>query len=1493
MPYGTGDHPVAEQMIELLLSREAEVVYAAVTIILAICEFNSGYAETLLTRGEVVRKVKEAFDTRQKGGDAQSFLRDHQKAHLEVIRPIQSKTMKMLTKFSQTMEMKIKLMQQGGLEFLITQVQMFEDNDDLQQSFGEAVTSLFGLDDGLVTQLPLETVLLLGGCTVPAAKVQAAKACVQKAEELASKDYHDNDMYESRKNSMMLAQDTAAIREMTSSLNGMINDVMTVFVKGDWNDRQFGKKIILSSTESIQVLCGIQKTQFKKIIAEQVGSKGLINVLTCTDREIASPATKKVVAETIHKLCQDANAIKILQSESAFGAGLLKCLSHEGVQDCTRDVIATVSMLVASEEGRRQIAQTEEKKRNGVHTIFRLLTKEYPEELRTKLVQILQRLVDDESIREQHFVQIQDKVLTHLFKILNPGIGPGPKPGPNLQRATLYLLKSLLDVGLLKAMINNSLVKILLNNLKSDKMNFLIQEPTVELASTVLGMLLQEGNEGLVKSEVIEELHNANTTVQKFHGSIQTIKAQVKSAGQEKDAGMDDEGGKDAKAGEQTEDVMKLTWVGGAVEMAQAFYDAYDLMILSVAAWCAGRYSSSIAWPWLVLLCMAVYTNKTNWGDVDFRVVLGVHLSWAVSLLQMPLFNTLLAIALFYYHRKERTAIARIKEQENKFKNDMPKFEEQGDDDDKIKWANDILKFIWPKVDVATCDSLRYMLVDGENAVFSKENLPTWVDKIEIMEPFSFGPQEPKITGVHSTTDAENDFGSVGGKSSEQPHENGDPQLGSYAVYFDTNMHCSPKITLMVHVKTLGQVRAVPVDLTYMQFAGIMRLEFMRCQEIWPIFSAINVSFVGKPLLSFSLKAVGVNWMSMPLLSKMINDNIIQSLEDTMVYPKNIVCVDWRDEMTVLSGLGTDEQIKLLEYTAGLQEWESRTKVFQALKYFKGLKDMMSNFEGLAKEEVLELVTSMAEKEQNIVEDAFKEIATWKRGEASAVSASWSRLRKRFGVMIDTAEDVAADIKNSTALQDVVTAAQRLRRHQHTDGRSAIDDSAQIQNLSNANDAGSPGPARPASFPSSHRKTASTPFIPERPNAIRTPVGGLSNAKQQWKKLSVTDVASKLLSKKGGGSGHTSPAPLECNVSHPPTLDAAHHVALPTRVLARKRSLSSGHMDMVAAQGDLSNLAAHAPPLQTRDDSHLPRKAVVPIMSDELAQEGWVQSIDISSGTTHFLHKKTGEIQFEPPLPQRQSKGSSSSLSLCESYLESNESMPLPQRKSKESSSSLSLRESYLDSNSSMSPALQRESYFKSDGSMPLREGSVNSIEPPSPQPESEPHEVHAATTAQARTTPVNNQEGERVWPHWGRVSVAECEKNATPPGDLDSTPPSFDCHRDVTLDPWLSGAVGTPSSRTGGHDPFASIPGLDSYSPSDDQSTALNHAFDSIPGLDPIGDESASSPPALPPPTPPRDGARVHGAPPSPFGSSPQVPPRQSPSNHQSKRAVPPLPPK
>ncbi len=68
-----------------------------------------------------------------------------------------------------------------------------------------------------------------------------------------------------------------------------------------------------------------------------------------------------------------------MASSSALGAGLLKCLlSNDGVQPCTRDVIASIELLVASDSGRGSIAKSDVKGIDGVQIIFKLLKKVCP-----------------------------------------------------------------------------------------------------------------------------------------------------------------------------------------------------------------------------------------------------------------------------------------------------------------------------------------------------------------------------------------------------------------------------------------------------------------------------------------------------------------------------------------------------------------------------------------------------------------------------------------------------------------------------------------------------------------------------------------------------------------------------------------------------------------------------------------------------------------------------------------------------------------------------------------------------------------------------------------------------------------------------------------------------------------------------------------------------------------------------------------------------------
>ncbi len=222
----------------------------------------------------------------------------------------------------------------------------------------------------------------------------------------------------------------------------------------------------------------------------------------------------------------------------------------------------------------------------------------------------------------QYFVKIKGKVLTHLFKILNPGIGPGPKAGPNIQRATLYLMKSLLDVGLLKEMVNNQLPKILLNNLKSDNMNFSVQEPTVELAAAVMALLDKEENDGMVKPEIRDELQNAIITVQKFHGSIQTIKSTVKKkqVDQEKENTEEAKRERD-KTEAEAANVIELPFWKETVSRITAFVEAYDWVISHACALLMGNTSTSISWPWLMLVCISMCNGKTTWDDLDVRFV--------------------------------------------------------------------------------------------------------------------------------------------------------------------------------------------------------------------------------------------------------------------------------------------------------------------------------------------------------------------------------------------------------------------------------------------------------------------------------------------------------------------------------------------------------------------------------------------------------------------------------------------------------------------------------------------------------------------------------------------------------------------------------------------------------------------------------------------------------------------------------------------------------
>jgi hypothetical protein len=101
-------------------------------------------------------------------------------------------------------------------------------------------------------------------------------------------------------------------------------------------------------------------------------------------------------------------------------------------------------------------------------------------------------------------------------------------------------------------------------------------------------------------------------TVQKFHGSIQTIKSTVKQVGPEKE-NMEDT--KLKQEGDMEEAVQVR------VNTITALVASYDCVIYPACALIMGIHSTSISWPWLMLVCIAMYNGKAAWDDLDVRFV--------------------------------------------------------------------------------------------------------------------------------------------------------------------------------------------------------------------------------------------------------------------------------------------------------------------------------------------------------------------------------------------------------------------------------------------------------------------------------------------------------------------------------------------------------------------------------------------------------------------------------------------------------------------------------------------------------------------------------------------------------------------------------------------------------------------------------------------------------------------------------------------------------
>jgi hypothetical protein len=199
----------------------------------------------------------------------------------------------------------------------------------------------------------------------------------------------------------------------------------------------------------------------------------------------------------------------------------------------------------------------------------------------------------------------------------------------------------------------------------------------------------------------------------------------------------------------------------------------------------------------------------------------------------------------------------------------------------------------------------------------------------------------------------------------------------------------------------------------------------------------------------------------------------------------------------------------------------------------------------------------------------------------------------------------------------------------------------------------------------------------------------------------LSDVAHKLLNKKAGGSGPALNGPDVSTQRQRSSLQIDEN-PIPS-VPSRRRSVSSEHPEVLKH----GTLAKNAPSSMVVDGSRLSFRAPIdsmPALADELVQKGWVQKIDTKSGKPYFFHRKSGDVQFDYPLPSR------------ESYLDSMSSSSSTRDSS--STSFQGMRESYLDSTTSSS-AIRRQSF--------------SSL----PSDSSHDHD-------------------ERAWPHWGRVGNTE-----------------------------------------------------------------------------------------------------------------------------------------
>eukprot|EP00850_Spirogloea_muscicola_P024087 SM000437S15696 [mRNA] locus=s437:30223:32473:- [translate_table: standard] len=177
---------------------------------------------------------------------------------------------------------------------------------------------------------------------------------------------------------------------------------------------------------------------------------------------------------------------------------------------------------------------------------------------------------------------------------------------------------------------------------------------------------------------------------------------------------------------------------------------------------------------------------------------------------------------------------------------------------ERVNWLNVELREIWPFVNRAASELIKAVVEP-----MLLQYRPIGVSSLKFAK-LTLGTMAPQIGGVRLTT-----------------------KEGLVTMDVDFKWGGNPSIVLAIRTLALAALR---VQLKDLKFFATMRLIF-RLSETLPCVAAVVSSILAtpKPVISYTLKAVGGSVKAVPGLGNMVDDLIWGSINDILVWPHRIV----------------------------------------------------------------------------------------------------------------------------------------------------------------------------------------------------------------------------------------------------------------------------------------------------------------------------------------------------------------------------------------------------------------------------------------------------------------------------------------------------------------------------------------------------------------------------------------------------------------------------